>query len=400
MTLLGEPVPSENESGADRARRPGRRFLSALLASLVLLAASTRARADGIAFAAGFNGQAGPGLGGFGWFYLRHDRDHLLPGGARLTLEYNSDSLRLGIDRIRSQHFELMVAVYGEALLYGVLLNYWRDGRDDYGRGFFASDIGAVVSGKLERAPHFAELVLGARRWFLDRDPWTDAALTLPPSAWEGEARLRYTYWGLGGDRSLWEPQRMWWRVHGIAFGVELSADVRSEVHPWGALAPSFGVIDPRNDPSRFILGAHQWMRAGVRVHDRVRLQLREEGHLMRGADDLVRFRVGGQNPWSVPLAGAPWGGYLADRLIAVEGSIHVRVHGEHEIGLLADGVAMPDVRRVGDGAVHVLAGVGAFADLRVRRFQIDLRAGWSPTVQPGRVTPAFDFTAAVGWSR
>ena len=369
-----------------------------LAAAWVVVPAAT-AHADRLVLGAGGEATATPGLGGYGWAFLRHEREGRLPHGARLSVEYNSDTLRVTIDRARYDHVELAVSAYGEALLAGVLHDYVRDGRDDRARGFFASYLGAAAGAKVDLGAHFLELVLGARRWFFARHPATDPALVLPPDAWVGEARLYYTFWRLLPDPSLWEPQRLWWRVRGVAAGVELSADLRSDVARWGASGPAFFPADPRNDPSRAIFGAVQWLRAGAQLHPRVRLQLREEGRFMWGEDDLVRARIGGMNPWSVPLAGAAWGGYLSGRFLAGEGSIHVRVRGEHEVGALVDAVLLDDVRRVGDHEAHVLYGVGAFADLRFRRTQLDLRGGWSPTVQPGRFAGGFSLLAAAGWT-
>jgi hypothetical protein len=382
-----------------RAATAARKFL--LVAAVLLSSVAHAERHDVLAAAAGFDAQAVPEAGGYGFVYLRHDRLGLLPRHAHLVIEYATDALRLSIERARFDRVELSATLFGEALLAWSLIDFYRDGHDDRSRGFFASHAGASVSAKVDLGPHFIELVLTARRWFFNRTPLTDAALVLPAEPWVGEARLRYTYWHLYGDRSLWEPHRLWWRVRGVAFGVELSSDVRSEVHPWGARDPAvFVPSDRTNDPSKVILGAHQWLRAGVQVHDRVRLQLREEAHWLWGADDLSRVRIGGLNPYAIPLAGAPWGGYVADRVIAAEGSIHVRVKGEHEVGLLVDAVLMADVRRVGDDEVHVLAAIGAFADLRTKKLQIDLRAGWSPTLQPGRALGGFGLAFGIGWGR
>ena len=237
---------------------------------------------------------------------------------------------------------------------------------NDSGRGFWASYASAGASAKLNLAPHFVELAAGARRWFFTRAGATNAALVLPPEAWVGEIRLRYTLWMLEPDRSLWEPQRLFPRLTGVAFGVELGLDARSQAQPWGARDPAaFAPADLRNDPSRAIFTARQWLRAGAKLHARLRLQIDETASWMWGADDLVRARIGGLNPYSVPLVGAPWAGYLADDFAAADVSLHVRVVREHEVGVLVDGVALDDVHRTGGPTARtgVLAG-----DRRVRR--------------------------------
>jgi len=380
------------------------RWIAALFAILLAVSAHAGARHHRLTVAGGGEIYATPGFNGHGFVLVRYDLDGL-PHGAHFAAELNTDTLRLSYDRIRVGRFEFAVGAAGEALIAGLLSDYYRDGQNDPGRGFYASYATAGAAAKLDLAPHFLELVAGGRRWFFTRAGATNAALILPPDAWVGEVRLRYTLWQLAADRSLWEPQRFYPRLRGVAFGVELGLDARSDAQPWGARDPAaFAPPDLRNDPSRAIWMARQWLRAGVVVAPRLRLQVEETASWMHGADDLVRVRIGGLNPYSVPLAGAPWAGYLADDFAAAQASLHVRVAGEHEVGLLVDGVALADVRRTGgsDARPGVLAGIGLFADLRVRGWQLDARTGWSPTVQPGSVAGGFTFYVSVGgdWAR
>ena len=370
----------------------------------VLVAVPGRAGADGLLRTAIYTGYE-PGLardlGGHGWVLVRADREGALPRGARLSLEYNTDTLRLAIDRVRFDRVELGVGIIGEALLAGVLTDYWRDGRSEGARAFSASYVGAIVGAKVDLAPHYLEITAGARRWLFGRWTGTSRDLVLPPDAWVGELRMRYTYWKIASDPSTYEAQRAFWRVRGVGFGLEVSADLRSDARPWGAIGPSFAPAypnDPRNDPSRVVVGAHQWLRLGWQVASRVRLQAREEAHVLHGEDDLDRQRIGGMNPYVVPLAGAPWPSYLSGKLLALEGSIHVRVKNQQELGVLVDGVLTQDVRRVGASDARWLAGVGAFADLRLRGFQLDVRAGWSPTTQPGNHRGSGTLLVALGW--
>ena len=121
----------------------------------------------------------------------------------------------------------------------------------------------------------------------------------------------------------------------------------------------------------------------------------------MWDADDLVRLRVGGLNPYSVPLAGAPWAGYLAGEFAAVDASLHVRVWRDHEVGVVVDGVVLDDVHRTrrADGAHR-----RARRHRRLRRralgsWQLDVRGGWSPTTQPGSPAGSWALFAAAGWA-
>jgi hypothetical protein len=374
---------------------------AAALAVALVVAASTPARAElhhTISIAAGGELTGSPAVGGHGFALVRYDLDGL-PHKTHFSAELNTDTLRLSYDRLRLGPVELGFLAAGEVLIAGLLSDYYRDGYNDSTRGLYASYALAAAWAKMSTGPHFFELAAAARRWFFSRAGDTSPALTLPADAWVGELRLRYTLWMLAPDPSLYQPQRLFPRLRGIALGVELGLDERSEAPPWGARDASFAPGDPRNAPGRTILSARQWLRAGVALHPRVRLQFDEVATWMWNADDLMRLRVGGFNPYSVPLAGAPWAGYLAGKLAAVDGSLHVRVWREQEVGVVADGVVLDDPRRTGSSGVGVLAGIGAFADARFGPWQIDLRGGWSPTVRPGTAAGSWGLFAAAGWA-
>jgi len=329
----------------------------------------------------------------------RYDLDGL-PRQSHFAAELNTDTLRLSYDRLHVGPVELGFAAAAEVFIAGLLTDYYRDGVSDSARGFYASYAAAGAYAKLGVGPHFFELALTARRWFFNRAGDTSPSLTLPPDAFVGEARLRYTLWMLRPDPSLYQPQRLYPRLRGIALGVELGLDERSEATPWGARDPAaFAPPDPRNAPGRTILLARQWLRAGAQLHSRVRVQVDEVATWMWHEDDLVRLRVGGFNPYSVPLAGAPWPGYLSGKLAAIDASLHVRVWRDHEVGVVADGVVLDDPRRNGSSGVGVLGGIGAFVDARIGAWQLDVRGGWSPTTQPGSVAGSWGLFAAAGWA-
>lgn len=339
-----------------------------------------------------------PDLGGHGFALVRYDLDGL-PRGAHAAAELNTDTLRLSYDRLRVGPVELGFSAAAELFIAGLLTDYYRDGANDSARGFYASYAAASSYAKVGVGPHFFELAATARRWFFARAGDTSPSLTLPPEAWVGELRARYTLWMLRPDPSLYQPQRFYPRVRGLALGVELGLDERSDAAPWGARDPVFAPPDPRNAPGRTILMARQWLRAGAALHPRVRVQVDEVATWMWHEDDLVRLRVGGFNPYSVALAGAPWAGYLAGKLAAVDASVHVRVWREHEVGIVGDAVVLDDPRRVGAARAGVLGGVGAFVDARFGAWQLDLRGGWSPTTQPGSFAGSWGLLATAGWA-
>ncbi len=362
----------------------------------VSLFSSLRARADRpqrLSVWAGGELTLHPEFGGHGIVQVRWELEGLARGG-RLVVDYNTDTLRVAIDHLRFGRFELGFIAGGEVFIAGLLTDYWRDGRNDGARAFRASWVSAGGSAKLDLAPTFLELALSARRWFFQRQGGTSALLSLPPEAWVGEWRLRYTRWTLAPDRSLWEAQRPFPRLLGFAFGVELGADLRSTARPWGARDASFSPPDLRNDPTTTVLSARQWLRAGVRLSRRLRLQIEEVALWMSGADDLDRARVGGMNPYVVPMAGAPWAGWLVGRLAAAQLSLHARLWRELEAGLLADGAVVDDTARTGSPLKPgALGGVGAFVDFRLRSWQVDVRAGYCPSVPN-----AFSIFASLGW--
>ena len=209
----------------------------------------------------------------------------------------------------------------------------------------------------------------------------TSPDLVLPPETWVFEPRLRITIWNLRHDPSLGDRHRIYPRVRGLALGIDMGADIRSAARPWGALDPgSFDPVDLRNVGRTVIFVARQWLRAGWQVADRLRLQIAEAASFGNGGDDLSRTRLGGMNPYVVPLAGLPWAALLSDQFLAAEVSLHVRVWRQLEAGLTANGAFVEDVERNGSKDVRFVGGAALFVDFAIGAFQLDLRAGWSPS--------------------
>jgi hypothetical protein len=338
-----------------------------------------------------------PEFGGHGFGILQYELSGL-PEGGRFVLTFNSDTLRIAVEHLQlSPTVEAGADVKGEALIAGVLTDYYRDGRRDAGRGFYASYGSASAWLKRSSAPHYVELAVTARRWIFTRTSDTSPSLVLPPDAWVGELRGRYTFWSMRSDPSLYEAQRLYPRARGIAFGVEAGLDARSEVRPWGEL--TVAPVDARNDPGRTIVSLRAWLLTGAQVHDRVRLQLYALASWMWGEDDLVRLRVGGLNPYVVPIAGAPWAALLSGRLAAAHATLHVRLWRELEAGVMIDGVVVDDVHRTAPARAGGEVGLGAFADLRLGAWQIDVRAGWSPTITPDDLAGGVSVWASLGWA-
>jgi hypothetical protein len=236
------------------------------------------------------------------------------------------------------------------------------------------------------------------RRWFFGGSDETAEDLVLPPDMFVFEPRLRYTFWHIRAPAREWEAHRFYPRIEGIAVGVEIGGDVRSEDRSWGGVVD--GQLDPRNDPGSPILIARQWLTAGVSTGSLVRLQLEQNASWGRGEDDLTRNRVGGMNPYVICIPGLPWAALLSERLLAARLSLHLRLgeSGRHELGAAVSGGAFNDVRRAGDlddfgGA----GGLETFADLRFGDWQVNVRIGWAFPAEWQADPPHLSALATVG---
>lgn len=321
-----------------------------------------------------------PEVGNHGWALFDLRRSGVV-GGGDLHLNFNTETLYAGLERLHpgTDRFELGVAARVEGAYAGVLPEWFQRGVTDRARGFYASY--AQLMGSVKWLPadgHSFELVAAARAWLFARPDATRDDLALPPDMWVFEPRFRYTFWRLSADGDEWRPSTFAPRVTGLAAGVELGADVRSESGAWGRYR---GVDDGRNHPGSPVLMARQWLRAGVQLGARVRVQLNEQASWGDGEDDLTRVRVGGMNPYVVPIPGLPWPALLCERLVAGEASVNVRpsMRAQHEVGASVSGGVFNDVRRVGALMTFDFAGGAAlFGDLRFGRWNVHARAGWA----------------------
>lgn len=337
-----------------------------------------------VALSGGFDARIRPDPGGHGFGLVDYTLEGL-PADSRLNLSYNTDTLRLRFDRVRFANgvLEAGLHVDYEFVFAGLLPDYFRDGRLDSTRGFNAGYLlfGGHIKANLPR-DNYLEVGLGGRRWFFARNDQTDQALTLPPETWVVEGRLRYTFWRIRSDPSLAEAHRLFSRVRGAAFGVEVGLDRRVDAAPFGALdEETFDPVDRRNSGEESVFLFRQWLRAGAQITSVFRVQVSQSAGFGQGEDDLTRVRIGGMNPYVVQLAGAPWASLLASTFIAAQLSFHFNFYRDLELGFLLDGVALEDQRRQGEQDMGMLGGVGLFFDLRFGAFQVDIRGGWTPSL-------------------
>ncbi len=373
------------------------KYLVFYIVAVFVPAASNAKISHRVAILAGAEMGVQPEFGAHGIGILAYDLEGL-PRGMTFSAELNTDTLRLRLERIRFMDGELELGAYltGEALLAGLQTDYFRQGEKDPSRGFNASYAAAGLSGKWNPVRHhYLELALGFRHWFFAANGDTDPSFTLPPDTWAQETRLRYTYWGVKHDLSWRDRHRLYPRIRGVAFGLDVGADVRGETHLWGTLDSAS--VDTRNDPERASFSARQWLLYGLQIMDRVRTQVRQEAFIGGGLDDLNRSIVGGLNPYVVPLAGAPWAAFRSHRHLALRWSWHFRLYDQLEAGLMGDLVWLADPGRDGGSQMGTQAGVGLFADWQLGAFQIDVAVGWCPTLQ-WEAGGSLGALAALGW--
>jgi len=342
-----------------------------------------------------------PESGGHGIVLLSYDLEGL-SHGTRFSTEINTDTLRIGFDRMRLSggRVEIGALTMYESKYSGVLPDYYRLGKLDKARGFEANQIGGQAFIKLNLpGNHYPAMSVGVRRWSFAKTDDTDPNFILPPETTVFEPMLHYTFWRIKSDPSLEDRHRIFPRVKGFAFGVEIGINMRSEVDPWGAMdSQAFDPVDPRNDPADVIQIFRQWMRAGWEVSDRLRIQIFQTGAYGHNEDDLTRVRIGGLNSYVVPIAGAPWAAFLSEKFVAAQWSLHFRVWDDMEVGLLFDGAFIEDLERKGEDNYDSITGIGIFADLRANNFQLDIRGGWSPSLDWQSKDGQFSLFFALGY--
>lgn len=325
-----------------------------------------------------------PKFGGHGFAIVAYDR-YQLPYKGHFGAEFNTDTLRISLDRFNLHQGLLETGIWltGEAFLAGLLQDYYRNGIREPTLGFNASFVLGQAYLKLNLpGNHHVALIMAGRKWFFSSNDETYDRLVLPPDAWVFEPRITYTLWRIKGDASISDRHRLFWRVNGFAFGLELGTDLRDTTNRWGAFdSEVFDPVDPRNHPASIILIARQWLRIGHPITDWIRPQLIQTASFGEGEDDLTRVRLGGLNPYVVQIPGAPWAGFLSEKFIAAQLSVHIRVFGEVEVGPMASLVYLQDRDRSGSDNYSFVGGLGLFADLRWDIWQADLRGGWAPNL-------------------
>jgi hypothetical protein len=357
----------------------------ALAATLLMVSQDARAAEDGrdidVFVSAGAEFWPTPDAGGHGWL-LAGVRADALPGDARFTATFNTETLTLDYSDIRlADSLRAGVRLKGELGFAHLMPDYYQRGELIAERGFSASYVEAHAHTKWFFAPFQSlELHLDARQWFFDEVEATSAQLELPEDRLEVTPSVRYVYWELEDDPSIAEMHRPFWRVRGVAFGVTASGTWRSDDTAWGARDATFNPRDLRNDPAQISASVDQWFRAGRQFLPDARIEFSQWAGWSDGVDDLGRDVVGGMNPFVIPVAGLPWASLLSERYLVAQSSFHFAVWRDVEAGLLVDAAGASDIRRTGEtDSLGFAAGFGGFVDARFGSWQADLRLGWSP---------------------
>lgn len=237
-----------------------------------------------------------------------------------LTLGLYTDTVQLRwdpeLDRGRA-----WLAVRGEAAVAGMFPSQWVDGAPV--QGGFASYAG-VEGGALRylRGGLYVGGEAQARYWVLE--DLDDRPVLL------GDALFGY-----------WSE--------------ELHAEVRAGTHyNGGEIAPHLqGQLKTR---SAAVIGPRLEIRAGVADNQ----------------DDVLKTRIGGLNPYVVPLGGAGWAEWWAEDYVGTRAGMGWR-NEQAELALLADLVAF-------DG--RTATGLALDGGFHRQRWFVDAAVGWSPWIE------------------
>lgn len=325
----------------------------------------------------------------------------------RLSVEYNTDTVRFGMSGARFGKLQISALLTAQFGLTGLLSDYYRNGNAVPGRGFVAHQVAFDLSAKAQIAQRtWLEAVVSTQRFVfnaLERDGnATDPALVLPDNPLLFKPRLRYTWWNLSNDAGWRDRHRLFPRLRGLAAGAELGVDVRSNNTPWGARdAEAFTPVDLRNTPDKAAVAGTIWFKGGWQIAAWVRTQMQGNATIGTGQDDLTRDRIGGMNPYSVTLPGAPWASWLSSRYVADTWSWHFKAADGLELGPVVGAVVLADPDRVDDQAeTAALWGAGLLMDWRIGdAWQVDLRGGYSPSVSDRAGRAAWSTWIGAGWA-
>lgn len=281
--------------------------------------------------------------------------------GARkgpLSLQLLTDTVELRFEP-EDRGGRWWLAVRGEAGAAGLFPSPWRAGSPDDARSLLAFYAG-LEGGALAYLPH--GLYLGvegtARRWFFRATDSTQGSV--PEDRFVISPSMLAGWWS--------KPFHVWIRAGADVDGGDTSGRLTMELtlFPWARHRRA----TPR-----------PWLTPLVEVH----------AGWLDDPSDVTRERIGGLNPYVVPLAGAGWAELWAERWAAIRAGPALEL-GPLRLALVADGVryeggkayGLALLSRVTFGALYGEASLGFAPELErgpgVSRFSGWLLAGFDWT--------------------
>ena len=286
-----------------------------------------------------------------------------------LDIDYNTDTLSLSLgtsafETIDYAKFTLRAQGAGANLLF----DYAQGGVQVPERAFFAGSVLAQGELYFARGPFVLGLTQGVRQWLSFAGPNTDDDYVLP----NNDQHLESTF-------SFRTPYAKRKGVFATLHGVELSGAAtlytRLNTRAWG------NKEEGRNQNNDlFAMKAQTLLSLGARedlqtLSPWLRLDL--SAGTTQGADDRLRFLLGGENPYVEPLAGAGWAEFLVDHYARLHAEIGADFSELLRFSLGVDAALANDIGRVGDNRFDELNGMFAEAQLALfERFW--LRARWA----------------------
>ncbi len=213
----------------------------------------------------------------------------------------------------------------------GLMISPWTDGAPDPGRALLASYAG-VDAGALRYLPH--GFYVGVMGWVRGHHfaPMAQTVIAVPPVQLRARPELVVGWWS--EVASAWATAGAEWApaaVDAVQPGVSLTA----------AAAPDW-LVAPRAE-----------LRAGV----------------ARGRDAVSRTRLGGLNPYVVPLAGATWAEFWVEDYAALRAG--------HAVHLPSVDLAVVVDQAWFDG--QSATGFGALVDVAAGAWGVSVHGGWAP---------------------